>query len=777
MGRRIFERDHLRLLILCCASAIIAPLPRLAAQKPQVAASEYTVRSEVDLLSVAVRVTDRKDNEIHGLTANQFALYEDGQPQKITFFEAGSEPVSLGILLDVSGSMGATRELDQAKDALSHVISTMRPKDEMLYLRFHLEVEKVLDFTSDAHRVLSAISATTATKNGTSLYDAVARALCYMRSAHHHRQALLVVTDGADQNSHRSLDELIPIVQASQAQVFVICSLGKAEYEAYRSSRKQKIPLVTRQEIDNPLTTFNQLAKESGAESFFPDSPDKLQEAVDAVAHELRTQYTLAYYPMSKAAGFHRIEVKVAQSGARVRARHGFTMLEPSAGREPLAQSGGCENEKLKPYPYESKVTTKNGCTLYHEDFQNPASGWPGKDDYHYKSGTYQIVNGRHSQPNYDMALGGGMNLQVAGADHGSAVPLEGLLVANGPLLTGDLNASVSVEWKSSGGKGSQPAIPGLVFRLHDQGYYAVLVASGVFTSRDLAFKLVKKYHIEPAARDLLPWTEHPLSDRSRSPREVKISVQCRGARITILIQDTPVAKFEDDEFNDGLVGMILYGAGTANFRDLLAEEVCNAGLAPPLSNSTCRQKTEDPTERGSAMSRGDTFDWAAHSVVFAQPGPGLPGDGRQIPSKLGRLWWLAQPGRAGLRVLPHARASREMLGLSKVRAYLAGGGKLILSHESGLDAAGKQFALTEMGLEYVEPSPNQGNKGDYIEVLEGANQGIAPMAHFTYVPGSVVKALPGATTLARIWKPYFDRNYQHFSSHQQTAYDQPAEA
>ena len=85
-----------------------------------------------------------------------------------------------------------------------------------------------------------------------------------MRNAHHHRQALLVVTDGADQNSHRSLEDLIPIVQASQAQVFIIGYLDKEEYEMYRKSRKQKITLVTRQEIDNPLTAFKQTGKRIG---------------------------------------------------------------------------------------------------------------------------------------------------------------------------------------------------------------------------------------------------------------------------------------------------------------------------------------------------------------------------------------------------------------------------------------------------------------------------------------------------------------------------------
>ncbi len=130
---------------------------------------------------------------------------------------------------------------------------------------------------------------------------------------------------------------------------------------------------------------------------------------------------------------------------------------------------------------------------------------------------------------------------------------------------------------------------------------------------------------------------------------------------------------------------------------------------------------------------------------------------------------------RYKLIILPDTHRFDDEL-LAKVKSYLAGGGKLILSHESGLDVAGKKFALDELGLEYVGPSPNVGNAGDYMEVLEGASEGIEPMVQFTYVPGSVVKAQMGTTVLARIWKPYFDRTYEHFSSHHQTPYDQPTD-
>ncbi len=472
--------------------------------------------------------------------------------------------------------MGVSGKLDQAKEALSRIISTMRPADEIFYVRFHTEIAKVVDFTNDSHRVLSAISATTATENSTNLYDAIARGLCYMRKARHHRQALIVVTDGTDESSHRTLEDLTPIVQASQAQVFIIGFLEKQEYESFRKSRNPKTMLVTRKEVDNPIRAFNQLAADSGAESFFPNSTASFQRAVETVAHQLRTQYTLAYYPQSKGTGFHRIEVKVAQPGLQVRARRGFVIApEPS---------GSCEDEKLKPYPYESKVMIKNGCTIYHEDFQDVASGWPNKKRYQYKSGTYQIINAKASQgPDYgfdfDHSSWGAAN-NVKNQQPTESIPAEGVLVGNGPLLTGDQNISVGVEWKSGGAGADMATVPGLVFRLNNIGYYAVLVSRDAPEFHGLAFKLVKKYHSEPEPRDLIPWREIPLSKHTR---EGKISVQYRGPVISILFNDTPEAKFEDPEFKEGTVGMILYGVGRAAFKDLLAEEVRPTTLAPPL--------------------------------------------------------------------------------------------------------------------------------------------------------------------------------------------------
>jgi hypothetical protein len=107
-----------------------------------------------------------------------------------------------------------------------------------------------------------------------------------------------------------------------------------------------------------------------------------------------------------------------------------------------------------------------------------------------------------------------------------------------------------------------------------------------------------------------------------------------------------------------------------------------------------------------------------------------------------------------------------------RLTAYLASGGKLLLSHESGLDPAGKGFALPGMGVDYEGPWRHE---SQYMEVVEGIRDGISEMVHETYETGSAVKAQPGTRVLARVWASYFDRDYQHFQV-EQTPYKKPTE-
>jgi hypothetical protein len=128
------------------------------------------------------------------------------------------------------------------------------------------------------------------------------------------------------------------------------------------------------------------------------------------------------------------------------------------------------------------------------------------------------------------------------------------------------------------------------------------------------------------------------------------------------------------------------------------------------------------------------------------------------------------------LIVLPDSQRLDEIL-LAKIRAYLKSGGSVLLSHQSGLSAGKDVFVLDETGLEYVGPSPYQGDKGDYFRMEGDLGTGIPDMVHFSYGAGSVVRAGNDGQPLAQLWKPYFDRSYLHFSSHAQTVWESPMDA
>lgn len=127
---------------------------------------------------------------------------------------------------------------------------------------------------------------------------------------------------------------------------------------------------------------------------------------------------------------------------------------------------------------------------------------------------------------------------------------------------------------------------------------------------------------------------------------------------------------------------------------------------------------------------------------------------------------------RYRLIVLPDSQRLDEDL-LAKVRAFLRSGGNLLLSHQSGLGVDKDAFVLDEAGLEYIGPSPYQGDKGDYFLPEGDLAHGIPDMVHFTYGAGSIVKS-DNAQILSQLWKPYFDRSYLHFSSHAQTVWEDP---
>lgn len=284
------------------------------------------LRVEVALVTVGVRVTDRGGRAIGGLKAGDFVLYENGVRQEIAFFSSEELPISLGILLDRSDSMAASGKLQRAKDTARYLVNSSHQGTEFLYLAFDWEIPMQSAFISDPGLVETEIE-NTRMGGGTRLYDAIIEGLRMCRNARHPRQALVIITDGADQHSSRSLNDMIREVQESQAQIYAIGYFGPDEDRLFRSA-EDHVTRIDGREIDNPRVVFQRLATESGAEAFFPRSDPELRKAIEWISTDLRQQYTLSFYP-PKGAGpgeYRRIQVKVKHPGARVRARPGYAL-------------------------------------------------------------------------------------------------------------------------------------------------------------------------------------------------------------------------------------------------------------------------------------------------------------------------------------------------------------------------------------------------------------------------------------------------------------------
>jgi VWFA-related protein len=535
-------------------------------------------RADATLQSIAVQVTGKQGNSIQGLSAADFTLLEDGKPQKISFFGAENQPVSLAVLIDSSASMNSGGKLVRARELLGPLIRGNRPDDEIFLMPFTEHVEAFEKLTPEQRRNPPAMKPFLS--GGTALYDAIASALCHMRTAENVRQAVVVVTDGADQHSRLTLDQLIRLARASNPQIFMIGFFEKSEAVAYRE-RDPKITLVGEREIDNPQIVFERLSKESGAESFFPSSERDLKQALDRISAVLEGQYTLAYYPRN-VDRFRRIEVRVKRSGVRVFARRD---VGSETGDAPVHfEASSCEvSAKEHPYPWELRATRSfSGVLTYREDFSDPRTGWPNHREvipnlparstgpYRYQPGLRYVAGG------YELSRTVRSNTSVPGlVSEGPAA--GGTVVAYGPSWS-DFRASVVLDGDLSHTSGGvYAATAGLVFHMSGSAYYALLLTGTADAEHQkyLSFKLIRKSFANDRVSDIVPWTRIvPLESESarKSPR--KISVEYRRGEIAALVDGQVAARVRDTGFSLGEIGLALFGDGRVVFHDLLVEEL-----------------------------------------------------------------------------------------------------------------------------------------------------------------------------------------------------------
>jgi Ca-activated chloride channel family protein len=516
-------------LLLACSSVVLA--------QPQV------FKVDTTLQSIAVQVADKQGNQVHGLTAPDFTLLEDGHPQRIAFFEAESEPISLAILLDVARSMDFGGKLERARALLASLIRDNRPEDEIFFMPFADAIGPFEQLTSEQRLRPPAIARLG--HSGSALYDALASALCHMRTAKNLRQAVVVITDGMDQQSRLKLEQLVDLVRSSSCQVFMVGLYNQPEYEVFRQRRKT-VTIAGLREVDNPLVVFERLSKESGAESFFPKSAQGFKRALDRIWALLKAEYTLAYYPQ-KPDKVRNIDVRVTRGGVRISARRS---VGSESGMDTVRFTAtGCAVSPIEhPYRWETRVTSSSPSPMvYHEDFSDLRSGWPNHIDP-WTSARYV----REGFELYRIPLS-------AGAPSGRSPIREGegfvadmsdtVIAAYGPWWS-DFRASAWLEPGSG-----PPASVGLVFDFNESGYYAFLLTR--FRPEGwMGFTLVKG-NMEGVSSVVIPQTR--LVGFERYAKH-KLSVECNRGQITLAVDDHQVASMEDVSAKYGLVGFGVFG-------------------------------------------------------------------------------------------------------------------------------------------------------------------------------------------------------------------------
>ena len=269
---------------------------------------------DVDLVALHAAVLDKRGMFVDGLPPDAFKVYEDKVLQKLSVAKQEDVPVSMGLVIDNSGSMFSKRAKVNA--AALTFVKTSNPADEAFVVNFnddyYLDTEH--DFTSNIAEMKEALERIDA-RGSTALYDAIIGSLDHLKKAHRDKRVLLVVTDGMDNASRHTLTDTINEVQHSDAVIYTVGLFGKEDKGA--TARKARKAL-------------SDLADATGGLSFFPEAVEDTEAICTEIAHDIRNQYTLAYYPthFERDGTFRTVQVAVTNpkgSGKlTVRTRTGY---------------------------------------------------------------------------------------------------------------------------------------------------------------------------------------------------------------------------------------------------------------------------------------------------------------------------------------------------------------------------------------------------------------------------------------------------------------------
>jgi Ca-activated chloride channel homolog len=316
------------LVVIALPIFVWAPAASPSQSRP---GDEYTISVNVDMVVLRATAQDHKNVLVSGLGKDDFQVYEDGVRQQIKYFSREDIPVTVGLVVDNSGSMRPKRR-DVIAAALAFARSS-NPQDQMFVVNFNEKVSFGLPdstpFTDQVAQLEVALSRIAA-QGETALYDAVAAALEHLKTGNRDKKVLIVISDGGDNASKHKLTEIIALLGQPDAIVYTI-------------------GIFDEEDGDRNPGVLRRLAKDTGGEAFLPESLKDVAPICERIAHDIRNQYTIAYVPTNrKQDGTYRaIQVKAnapGRGGLSVRTRTGY--FAPSKSR--LSPAGKAAEHEVR---------------------------------------------------------------------------------------------------------------------------------------------------------------------------------------------------------------------------------------------------------------------------------------------------------------------------------------------------------------------------------------------------------------------------------------------
>jgi VWFA-related protein len=302
-------------LVLCVGALAQIPTTPSAPPPPPSAGGgqESKIRVDVNLVVLHTTVLDDRGRFADGLKQDNFRVLEDKVEQKLSVFKREDIPVSMGLVIDNSGSMRDKRP--RVNQAALTLVEASNPQDEAFVVNFnddfYLDLDK--DFTNSIPELKEALERIDS-RGSTALYDAIIGSVDHVKKGSKDKKVLLVVTDGEDNTSHNSLEKTIREVQKTDT---VIYTIGLLSEESKKNAKRAKRAL-------------EQIAQASGGLSYFPENVEDVHTICEQVAHDIRNQYTLAYYPTNtrRDGTFRSVQVEVIPPRGRgklvARTRNGY---------------------------------------------------------------------------------------------------------------------------------------------------------------------------------------------------------------------------------------------------------------------------------------------------------------------------------------------------------------------------------------------------------------------------------------------------------------------